>query len=627
VPGVQNSLKLKQDQTTPRDAKSRAVNRALEVRRVASRIESAVASRVVARAESERFAGLCADEAEAMAGAGLMRQCGHVNNVWHAQSLVNDIGQEFEGLGTLYACNVRTCGFCMNARRKLSRRRAREGMARVRLGSGEKWFFVTLTVPTMPARVSPLFETLEVVREAWGLFTKHGRWNALARASIKGCEFTLGEQRCQEHRNANKHRNSKACAECPDCRRWDAERDGYHAHLHLLAVARWIKADELRAAWSDCLRKVWKRRGLDRAINTRDGLAVCHVALVTDRKVERRGGVINREGAISEVAKYITKADSFLSIPEDQLIDVASVRRWPRMFELLGECRAPRKHAAPEHDASASGSDYLDTQNLSSALNARNEQLKKVLRVFRAHGVPIRLCGDKLLLAKGCELGNEELAAYEAEVRSYGRMRARGIPLRSRAVALLLRGEWELWNEELAAHVAEVRSYRRTMLSRTFTRATFRTLADECWYGTESNPACAFEAGALNAHRADHRDYLDEHRDEIAEGVAIEDEARLSDARRKDRAEWQQFVNENEDRQRIEFRDERVFRTWLVDGKPHDEFDATATHEQRAARKTLHDRYEDTEMLRALLFSQGRAAEWFAWISTPGAQMPDARKG
>ncbi len=584
---MQNSLKLKQDQTPPRDAKSRAVNRALEVRRVASRIESAVASRVVARAESEGFAGLRADEAEAMAGAGLMRQCGHVNNVWHAQSLVNDIGQEFEGLGTLYSCNVRTCGFCMNARRKLARRCAREGMARVRLGSREKWFFVTLTVPTMPARVSPLFETLEVVGEAWGLFTKHGTWNDFARASVKGIEFTLGEQRCQEHRNANKHRNSKACAECPACRQWDAERDGYHVHIHLLAVAHWIKAGELRAAWSDCLRKVWKRRGLDRAINTRDGLAVCHVALVTDRKVERRGGVINREGAISEVAKYITKADSFLSIPEDQLIDVASVRRWPRMFELLGECRAPRKHVAPEHDASGSGSDYLDTQNLSSALNARNEQLKEALRVSRA----------------------------------------RGIPLRSRAVALLLRGEWELWNEELAAHVAEVRSYRRTMLSRTFTRATFRTLADECWYGTESNPASAFEAGALHAHRADHRDYLEEHRDEIAEGAAIEDEARLSDARRKDRAEWQQFVNENEDRQRIEFRDERVFKTWLVDGKPRDEFDAIATNEQRVARKTLHDRYEDTEMLRALLFSQGREAEWFAWISTPGAQMPDVRKG
>jgi hypothetical protein len=588
---VQTSLKLKQDQTTPRDARSRAVNRALEVRRVASRIESAVASRVIARAESERFVGLCADEAEAMAGAGLMRQCAHVNNVWHAGGLVNDIGQEFEGLGTLYACNSRLCGFCMNARRKLSRRRAREGMARVRLGSGEKWLFVTLTVPTMPARVSPLFETLEVVGEAWGVLTKHGRWNALARASIKGIEFTLGEQRCKEHRDANKHRDSKACAECPDCRQWDAERDGYHVHIHLLAVALWIKADELRAAWSDCLREVWKRRGLDRAINTRDGLAVCHVAHVTDRKVERRGAVINREGAVSEVCKYITKADSFLSIPEDQLIDVAGVRRWPRMFEVLGCCRETCKCelCRPEKKSisRASGSDYLDTQNLSSALNARNEQLKEALRVSRA----------------------------------------RGVPLRSRAVALLLRGEWELWNEELAAHVAEVRSYRRMMLSRTFTRATFRTLADECWYGTESNPASAFEAGALNAHRAEHRDYLDEHRDEIAEGAAIEDEARLSDARRKDRAEWRQFVNENEDRQRIEFRDERVYRTWLDNGKPRDEFDAIGTHEQRAARKLLHDRYEDAEMLRALLFSQGREAEWFTWISTPGAKMPDARKG
>jgi hypothetical protein len=233
-----------------------------------------------------------------------------------------------------------------------------------------------------------------------------------------------------------------------------------------------------------------------------------------------------------------------------------------------------------EYDASEGASDYLDTQNLSSALNARSEQLKEALRVSRA----------------------------------------RGVPLRSRAVELLMLGEWEKWDEELAAHVADVRSYRRLMLSRRFTLATFRTLADAVWYGSEANPSNAFDADALHEHRAALLDYSKDHLDEMMEGAAIEDEGWLSDARLKDRAEWQSVANESEAEEWHKFENgyKQTPKGW--------EYDADATNIQKIARRQLHDRYEDTELIRAILFSQGRQKEWMEWITNPGSVMPDLTK-
>lgn len=491
-----------------------------------------------------------------------MRQCGHVENVWHGEGLSNDAGKSFEGFGVLYGCNVRLCPYCMNARRRVSRARARDGMKRVRLANGEKWFLVTLTMPTLPAHQASLFETMRVVYEAWGAFTKRGTWESLARASIKGVEFTLGQRHKDEGRD------------------WTPERDGYHVHIHLLAVARWIDVVTLRREWSRCIKRTWEAHGIAQGINTKDGLAVCHARLVTNRKVKKSGSVISYEGALSEVSKYITKAESFLKIPEEQLIDVACVRRWPRMFELLGACRAPRnkKGQQPPTPVAEGAADYLDTENLSSARGELLKQMKEALRAARP----------------------------------------RAVPLRQRSFVSLMRGEWERWSEELAEHVSDVRSFRRLMLSRRFPCATFRTLAGGLWYGSEVNPAGAFGTTALHEHRQARADYMSERRAELEEGAAVEAYQWELDVIGRDRAEWRDIANSNE-------ADDwhRYVNGWRLDSKGEWDYDPDTSNAQKLSRRQQLDRYTDTELLRAILFSQGRQAEWFEWISRPGTPIPD----
>jgi hypothetical protein len=455
---LQTSPKTKSQPASQRDARSVAEYRALSSSKIAERIENEVVGRMVARAEEGRGAGLFEDEAEAMGAAHLLRRCAHEDNLWRSKGLTSKTGDKFDGVGTLYSCNVRLCPFWMNARQKISRRRAREGMARVELERNEQWDLVTLTAPTLPASRVSLQETIRVINEAWHLFTKDGAWKVFSRASIKGVEFTLGDQRCDKHREEKKDRRSKDCRECEDCREWDAERDGYHVHIHLLTVSTGIvNKDGLRAAWTTYLERAWKNNKIDQGINTRDGFAVCNARYVTNNKVKKTKHLISRDEAVFEVAKYITKTESFLDIPAAQLIEVASARRWSRMFEVIGHCRKERKkegeqkkdeQATLEDAKRCLDTDSLSSEILSSAEANRLSDLKEALRVVRARPRPRKLPSASM---------------------------------RSLAVMRLLAGEWEKLALELDARVADVRSYRRAQLARVYPAAIFETFSGNTW--------------------------------------------------------------------------------------------------------------------------------------------------
>jgi hypothetical protein len=560
-------------------ATDKACFRARESREIAERVENAVAARQIERAEAGRFSGPGLDEAEAKTAADLMRQCSHVENVWHAEGFRNDTGESYEAFGTLFACNCRLCSFCVAAQRKKARRRAREGWKRARLRVREKWFLVTLTMPTMAASRAGLLLTLRVCQDAWRAFTKDGLWKEHSRAGIKGVEFTLGKAHKDEGRA------------------WDAGRDGYHVHMHLLCVAVWVNTAKLRQDWTRCLERAWRANGIEQGINTSDGLAVCHSRFVSNRRVKRSGSIISAEGAVNEVAKYITKGESFLTIPEDQLLEVAAVRRWPRMFELIGDCRAQGDDQEP--DASATGPDYLDTKNLSAAKDALKRELMERLKVTR----PRSAC------------------------------------LRDRGVSLILAGEYERWEEELSAHVADVRSYRRLTISEAQPGARPATLAGSRWYGLDSNPAGFIETDARQAIREGFTDYTEARCAEIEEGAAVESYQWEASVIGLDREELKEAASLREEYDRNQWVNEPVIRKyrrpeeitiWQGDElvtreveRTRQEYDVAASNEQRERRKALHDRYNDSELLRAILFSRNRQAEYYHWILNPGSPAPE----
>jgi hypothetical protein len=305
-------------------------------------------------------AAMVADAPDAICEAVLIRDCACDENVYTGVNLQRkDTGELFNGVGTLTACGSRLCPSCVSALSARSRRRARAGMNRVGVpGRGERWRFITLTAPTLPASQVGLVDTIKIIQRAWRLLSKRD-WGVKIRAGIKAFEFTMGDESKLELEG----------------RKWDASIDGYHTHLHLLVISKFIDVQLLREVWTQCLKKAWSEIGIDAGINTKDGLCIVGVRSVT-----------SREEAIAEISKYVTKNSSWDAVPASQLVEVAQVTRWGRMFELLGDCRessnlAPScygSNVSIDSTAKESLTDeikpYLDTPYLSAAEDSEEKE-------------------------------------------------------------------------------------------------------------------------------------------------------------------------------------------------------------------------------------------------------------
>jgi hypothetical protein len=173
-----------------------------------------------------------------------------------------------------------------------------------------------------------LLETIQIVHRAWSLMRKRKFWKANVRAGIKGVEFTVTP-------------------------------NGYHTHIHILCISKWIEYAGLRSEWSHCLRSAWRASGREIVFKTSHGEAVVDVRLVKPKmRASASRVIVSLESALQEVCKYITKSESWDALPDAHLVEIAEVERWPRLFEVFGEMRA--KDEKPRVAVTS-----LDTQNIS----------------------------------------------------------------------------------------------------------------------------------------------------------------------------------------------------------------------------------------------------------------------
>lgn len=479
------------------------------------------------------------DHAQALAVGDKLRRCADLANVWHGDGLHNSDGDVYEGTGALWSCNERLCPSCLASRSRKSRARARAAILRPAMRDDYLWRFVTLTMPTLPG--IPVLVALDVAASAWRLFSgkrenqggAYEWWSDRVCAGVKGIEFTLGDERCAQHKRLKKSKKSLECKECVECKgfKWLPDVNGYHVHIHLLVLSQWIEWWSLRKKWTACLKVSLAEHGIEQGINTRDGLAVCDVRLV----VNKEGGAkstITGEGAINEVAKYVTKSESWLSVPDAQLVEIASIERWPRMFELLGECReqrTPARIAADKERRLARESEKqwcaeLEETRKNISVDERLEALEsgaevkteKRWSVERGELVEsdVEVINDVQLLqdaraelrilwellpatraaleARTAYLDTQNLSALKnARDGTVFQRKRRAKSLRERGRELIERGEREKWREELAVHVAEVQSYRRSQQTWRYPYAEFSDLSGGRWYGLRANPASA----------------------------------------------------------------------------------------------------------------------------------------
>ncbi len=375
-------------------------------------LEGAAAKRV----EGERIARIVRFSSGSRLVQGLadrLQLCNSPENVWAATDLHDlETGECYDGRGSLWSCNSRLCPSCVGRLARRNRKIVRRVMQTYQLVVGQNWRFVTLTLPDLALSELDLLTVRALINTAWRKFSRSAWFIDKISGGVKSEEFTLGN--------------------------WEQ----IHYHLHLLAVSRWLDADELRAAWTKSLRFAFKKHNLEFECHTKDGLAVCHIGRVT-----------NRERAIQEICKYITKTDSWAKVPSEQLAQIATVERMPRMFEIFGVCKATAKDS-PEKPL-PTVFDTKDEPATKSELAAKSAYLD-------TKEITVRFSDDVLLES------NKEMDKPPKEP-------PRKSPTWRGMCRILPRDEWLKW---LDKKVEVCREFRKRQLRERYAYASFRLLDD-----------------------------------------------------------------------------------------------------------------------------------------------------
>jgi hypothetical protein len=285
-------------------------------------------------------------------------KCAESRNIFIAERLQNKKGKFYTGTGNRFACNERLCTSCAAKKSKESRAKARKAVnklnsifsqnAKKRLGL--RWRSLLLTQPLMKGS-DPIAAT-ERIQRAFKILIDRTFWKSRVKGGIKGVEFTVSTT--------------------------GNETNGFHVHIHLLLLSKFIavnadKAKEfarhlkkfklssrtLQAEWRYCLNKAGAT--IDSRLSYK-GLVVS--VMDTNNRSERIRGDKTNESAILETAAYMCKFESWKEMSDKDLLRIAEIERWGRMFERLGAGRGDdSKEINDVADADAS---LLANPNLTS---------------------------------------------------------------------------------------------------------------------------------------------------------------------------------------------------------------------------------------------------------------------
>lgn len=283
------------------------------------------------------------DKGELLALAERIRICNDRSNQFIARDSINFAsGELYDAHGTFWSCGSKLCPSCLAKRSRESRKRLRDALDRQQLAKGERYLFVTLTIQNPGLR---LIATREIVNRAWTLFRKRKMCVDLVSGGCKSEEFTL-------------------------------TKNGFHYHLHLLIKCRWFMFNEFRRVWTECVETSFAEANLRLNVETKDGLLIVNFRRISDR-----------EKAIQEVCKYITKSDSWSKMSMQNLAEVCLIKRWNRMFEIFGSFKETPEaetyvHTKPLSDGDQpSESEYWrDVVNREGIESYQNRLHEEVLR-------------------------------------------------------------------------------------------------------------------------------------------------------------------------------------------------------------------------------------------------------
>ncbi len=306
----------------------------------------------------EQYCG--ADNEVVIGYAERLRACAARYNYYLGEDFVDPkTGELFSGFGTLFGCGLKLCPNCTARAARRNRAIAQRVIENTELLNREhkchvtgdyivereRYRFVTLTMPQVFATFK---KTMKIQKRAWDLFRKLKIVKDYFAAIIKSIEFTVRKNRT------------------------------YHDHMHLLAITFFLPEKLLKQAWTDCVRTAFQEFGIE--FVAKQANVNMKLVVPTVRKGEE-DNEITYDNAIQETCKYLTKATTWAEIPAEQLIEIAEIERWDRMFELSGRFRQTIQRLRAE-DAAAE--DSSSTVNNKVALA---EGVARELDYFNTDGI------------------------------------------------------------------------------------------------------------------------------------------------------------------------------------------------------------------------------------------------
>ncbi len=234
------------------------------------------------------------------------------NNHFVAENLQTASGESFTGFGSWTVTSSSLDCAYLKAKSKKSRKAityalelCKTYLAANKIAAYKH--FITLTQPTLIG--VGLEKTFAVADYAWSLLRKRKYFVENIYGAVIAEEFTLGDRYKAEKRV------------------WSNDKDGFHAHRHLIAFGKWLDVERLKIDWTECLELAAAKFGYQLNFPTAKGYAVVN-----------RKTVWSDENAIKELGKYICKNSTFDELPASEILQVEQTLQGKRMLQTFGEC-------------------------------------------------------------------------------------------------------------------------------------------------------------------------------------------------------------------------------------------------------------------------------------------------
>jgi hypothetical protein len=271
------------------------------------------------------------NDAKFIARSDLLQETYRPRNIYHATDLINyQTGELFDGYGVLInAVNSRLSKAYLTASARRARKRIRATLAKTKLLVGERYRFLTLTMPFLKADAATV---LKVKDRALTLLKKRKLWTSNIRAAFISEEMTIGESSTFFFTH-------------------------FHVHAHALIISKFINQWQIADAWTDCIEKACAEFGVEflmrNMVSNRVSVDIKDVATYAKKKGK------SLDDAVEELCKYVVKGSDYKKVPVAQIVELDELLFNRQMLKSYGDFNNQK---GTEKKETASQDTSLDTK-------------------------------------------------------------------------------------------------------------------------------------------------------------------------------------------------------------------------------------------------------------------------